>query len=206
MSHLDDDQLHDWIDARLEASKHASVLEHLASCDRCRAATESQRLVKHRLAALTQPEPSDTLMARLLSLPETDAALNAGSALGAGAGARVVRPGTAAGSLGPGGSRRPTGAPSVEVGRARLTERPTGRRAGRLTRRPQRLRLASGAAASLGLVSAALFGLSVISPGANATVTPTMNMVTARHVITMSGLPIVNIGPTWRMVRDATGR
>lgn len=193
MSHLGE-RISDLVDGRLEPEVTELAHAHMVACEPCRQQVEAERLTKSRLAALPVPEPGDALTARLLAVaqvtpveqPDLTRAGSARPATGHPS-AETAPDGVPPGSRRPGGSRRPAG-PAVAPARS----------SGRLARRPARLRLAAAVAGSVSAFSAGLFGLSVISPAANAAVMPGLDMLTARRVITMSGLPILNIAPAWR--------
>ncbi len=219
MSHLGE-RVSDLVDGRLEPQAAELAHAHMVACESCRQLVEAERLTKSRLTALPAPQPGPPLLARLLEVPR----------LAADPDPRVVaarsdelpdrelavpsphKPGppaaVAAGPVtqvpldaGPSGSRRPgyrtrPGSPHATA----------PARSGRLSRRPARVRLAAAVAGSVGAVSAGLLGLSVLSPTANAAVVPTLDMLAARHVVTMSGLPILNIAPAWRMANQVARR
>ncbi|WP_337061923.1 anti-sigma factor family protein [Kineococcus sp. G2] len=56
------------VDGRLAPDAALRADEHLRSCCECAEAVEAERLVRARLRALAEPEPSDDLIARLLDI------------------------------------------------------------------------------------------------------------------------------------------
>lgn len=215
MSHLEE-RTSDLVDGRLGAAETESAHAHLAVCAACFEMVEAERLTKARLSALEAPAPAQDFLARLLAVPAAVSPDSAGESsteasrhapLDAAA-APVTRPapgrpaeglsGRTPGSRRPGSSSRPGGAPdSVRPGAGRLA---------RPARRPARARLAAAMAGSVGMLGAGLFALSVVSPSANAALTPGANLSLARTVITMTGLPIVNALPGRWLGGSPSGR
>jgi anti-sigma factor RsiW len=183
VSHLAE-RISELVDGRLAPEATEQAHAHLAGCPTCREMVEAERLTKARLSALEAPALSAELLGRLLAV---------------GGASDVVRDlDVPALDAGPAGSRRPA--------RRGAALRPSARSSGRLSRRPGRARLAAAMAGSFGVLGAGVFALSVASPTANAAMTPTANLVVARHVVTMSGLPILNLLPGWRVAPNAPGR
>jgi anti-sigma factor RsiW len=183
VSHLAE-RISDLVDGRLSAEATDQAHAHLAGCRACRDILEAERLTKARLQTLAAPEPGTDLLTRLLAVAPQSAELAAE--------VPTVPSGGLAGSRRPGGVGRPAAAPS--------TTRPSS------MRRPRRVRLAAAVAGSFGAFGAGLLALSVFSPTANAAVVPTLDMLSARNVVGMSGLPILNIAPAWRMANNLAGR
>lgn len=217
MSHLGE-RVSDLVDGRLEPEAAESAHAHMVSCQPCHQLVDAERLIGSRLRALPDPEPDQSLVARLLAVPQLDTGLDAGAATRSDqesdlevaapppTARRSAGPPARAGQVpldgGPTGSRRP----GVSTRPAGSSPAVAPARSGRLSRRPGRVRLAAAVAGSVGAVSAGLLGLSVLSATANAAVMPTLDMLAARHVVTMSGLPILNIAPAWRMANQVAGR
>jgi anti-sigma factor RsiW len=105
------DRIVDLADGRLDPAAAERAYAHVAVCPRCRAALETQREVRARLAQ-TPPEPAqapDDLIARLRGIPAVppDATIPAQPAAGHGSAGRAgVRPGVRAVSTGPTPARR----------------------------------------------------------------------------------------------------
>lgn len=204
MSHLDE-RISDLIDGRLSAAETETAHAHLARCSGCHEMVEAERLTKARLAALQDPAPSLALTAQLLAVggqataPPTVPHLPSVLAA-AGVPAAGVRPVDA----GPSGSRRPE--PGTTPGSRSGTRPGTRPGAPRLSRRPGRVRAAAVMAGSLGVLGVGLFGASVVSPAANTSLAPSANLSVARSVVTMTGLPILNLLPGWRVAHGGSGR
>lgn len=202
MSHLGE-RVTDLVDGRLDGPATDEVHAHLAGCPSCRQLVETERLTKERLGALDGPDLPDDLTARLLAVPRQEAepasptapAATARSAPSAPSGGSV--PSAPSGT--PGGSRRPGRAPRGPVAAS-------GPGRSRLSGRPQRARMAAAVAGSLGVVSAGLLGLSVVSPAANAALVPSVNLLVARDVVAMTAFPMLNLTPPWRTAAGAAGR
>ncbi len=192
MSHLAE-RISELVDGRLGPQASDEAHAHLARCLVCREMVEAERLTKARLSALEVPDVSADLLGRLLAVGGAPgvAAEAAASDVARDAGLRPL-------DAGPSGSRRPGGAGAVM--------RPGSRSSGRLSRRPGRARLAAAMAGSFGVLGAGVFALSLASPTANTAITPSANLVAARHVVTMSGLPILTLLPGWRLPQDTPGR
>src|SRR3954469_24971548 len=67
MSHLGE-RVTSLVDGQLSVEFAERALMHVAGCDECREAVESERLMKQRLASLSALEPADFLVRRLLEL------------------------------------------------------------------------------------------------------------------------------------------
>jgi hypothetical protein len=67
MSHLGE-RVTSLVDGQLAMDAAERALMHVAACDDCREAVETERLMKQRLAMLGAPEPADRLIGRLLEL------------------------------------------------------------------------------------------------------------------------------------------
>ncbi len=192
MSHLDE-QVSDLVDGRLDAAGLEQAERHLAGCRACRDVVEAERLTKARLVALAAPAPDDALLARLLAVP----GLPSGGEVAHAGGATVTaaRPPVDV----PGGSRRPGE-------RSRVASAPAVSRPPASSSRRRRVRFGAGLAGSLAVLGAGVFSLSVVSPSANAAMTPSANLVAARHVVTMVGFPVVTALPGWLANRQGSGR
>ncbi len=190
MSHLGE-SVSDLVDGRLDPSEAEWADTHLVRCPSCRQLVEAERLTKSRLQALPSPQPMDALAARLLAIPDDgETPLPARSGIATEAPVPTAAP---PGSRRPGGGTRP-----VATGPGAPLRRPV--------HRSSRWRAAAAVAGSVGALSVGLFGLSVVSPSANAALAPTVDMLAVRNVITMSGLPMPNIIPAWRVAQSIAGQ
>jgi hypothetical protein len=66
--------------------------------------------------------------------------------------------------------------------------------------------MAAAVAGSVGAVSAGLFGISVVSPAANAALVPSVNLVPARSVVNNSLLPMLSMPPAWWVAAGVSRR
>ena len=67
-------------------------------------------------------------------------------------------------------------------------------------------RVAAAVAGSVGAVSAGLFGLSVVSPAANAALVPSVDLLAPRSVVSTSLLPVLSMPPAWWVAADVSRR
>ncbi|MEZ0492169.1 anti-sigma factor [Kineococcus sp. TBRC 1896] len=130
-------------DGRLATDAEARAHEHVQTCGECSEALEAERLVRARLRALAEPEPSDDLVVRLLQiggpcgpLPPRDAPI-----------ANPARPVV--------GTAPPSRTDPV---RSRSTRGPAGRAGRRARRRPVAVALAG----TLSLLGAGVAGVLVL--------------------------------------------
>ncbi|WP_432524095.1 anti-sigma factor family protein [Kineococcus sp. SYSU DK006] len=138
------------LDGRLAADAVARAHEHLRACPDCAGAVESERLVKARLQALAEPQPSQDLLVRLLDiggpsgpLPPRDAPM-----------AVPARPVV--------GTAPPSRTDPVRARPRGTARRPAGRRA---RRRP----VAAALAGTFSLLGAGIVGVLVLgTPGGDA--------------------------------------
>lgn len=73
MNHLDD-LAAALVDDELRPSERDRALAHVAGCAQCRDEVEAQRRLKARLAGVADPQPSEALVAALLTLPADEPA------------------------------------------------------------------------------------------------------------------------------------
>ena len=155
MTHLGD-RVTTLVDGQLsvEATERAHV--HLAGCRDCREVAEAERLIKGKLATLSDPEPGIDLMGRLL-------------AMGGPSGPLPPRAGHVPGSP---RSASPRWQPvAVASGRpsgrqATRPDRPPARPISRVSVRRRRARLAGAVLGALGVVGAGVGGLAMGPPPA----------------------------------------
>jgi hypothetical protein len=183
-----------------DAAERASI--HLAGCDTCREAVETERLMKSRLATLGAPQPADDLVRRLLDLAGPDGPLppRVGHVPGTPR-PRPISPGRPQRPVAlavRGDSRRPAAAsPSRGAGPVRPGV------PGRMSR-VSRARLTAAMVGAMCLVGAGVAG-GVVTAGAGRqpTVVPPVDTLVVEHANTTGTLPFGDQNTEWETGENA---
>lgn len=182
MSH-DHARLSALVDGELDHEARDRLLAHLAHCDECRAAVDTERRVKALLSGMPEPRPSTSLHANLLRVAESGGApAQLSVTRGRNAPVRGVPAPLASGPPGQPGSRRPRRATSlVAPGRQRRLHRRVGVGV-------------AGVAAIAGVAFGAAFMAGGDAPTTEVTVVPPVRQYSIEHAETVSNLPLSDPG------------
>jgi hypothetical protein len=211
MSHLGE-RITSLVDGQLAVEPAERALMHIAGCPDCREAAETERLTKHRLAALGAPEPADRLIGRLLELagpsgpmpprsghvpgsprPELIASLTRVAVLG-------DREPTRAGEPARGSARPPARRGSSRPPLARAVSSATG--LSRMVRvsRTSRNRMAAAMVGAACLVGAGVAGGVANGGVATTQVVPPVDSYLLEHSATAGTLPLGDQTVLWGLV------
>src|SRR3954451_18331820 len=213
MSHLGE-RVTSLVDGQLSVEFAERALMHVAGCDECREAVESERLMKQRLASLSALEPADFLVRRLLELaspsgplpprsghvpgsprPELVASLNSIAAQSNASWAAEPSRGSFSPPPGRRGPSRPplTRAARSAAGLTRMA------RVGRSSRN----RVAAAMVGAVCLVGAGVAGGVATGGAASATTTrvvPPVDSLVIEHSATVSRMPLADQTVVWGVV------
>lgn len=164
------DRVADLADGRLSPADAETAFAHVALCDRCRVALDSERAASAALETAA-PGPSDDFLARLLGIPAAEA--------------EAARPFVPPVPV-PGASR-PAGAAGVRPGAPVPPSRPASRR--------RRVRTAVGSAAGVAVLAvAAVVGgapaaVSGPAPAASSSIAPVVDALADEHSASTQRMP-----------------
>jgi hypothetical protein len=213
MSHLGE-RVTSLVDGQLSVELAERALMHIAGCDDCREAVESERLMKQRLASLGAPEPGDRLVQRLLELAGPSGPLppRSGHVPGSPRPELVASLNSIATQGNPGWGAEPARSPFSRPPGRRGSSRPpvnrTARGAGGLSRMVRVSRTSRNRVAAAMVGAACLVGGAGVAGGvANGGVTPTTTQVVPpvdslvlQHGATAGRLPLADQTVVWGLV------
>lgn len=184
MTHLGD-RVAALVDGELSHDARDRLLAHVAGCPRCREEVDAARQVKARLAALSVPDPSSALTARLLALAEPGEPIPPRR--------RPLRRGPRP-AAGPRSSPRPQSPrPAIGTpGGPGASTRP-GRVAHSSADRLRRFGMAgAGAFSVVGLALGGAFAVGGQSGNTGVPLTPPVDRLEVEHAATTGGVPLTD--------------
>jgi len=190
------------VDGQLPPDATERAYAHIATCQQCRRLVDAERLMKSRLAALADPQPSGELVERLLSLagpvgplpPRTDRV----------PGTPRVQP-VAVAAVAP--SRPPAGPDTGSTRPSSTRPARFGRRRSAGARPRSRLRVAATFVGALTIVGVGIAGgvsLTAARPGPS--IVPPVDVFVVEHAATTSDLPFVEEPAGWGEVAPAAAK
>jgi hypothetical protein len=161
-----------------------TAFAHVAGCDRCRVALDSERAASAAVAT-PSPDPTDDFMARLLGIPAAEAAAASQAEGEAADQVEQAQPRPAAYVPAQAGPSRPAGAAGVRPAVAATSTRPASRR--------RRARVAVGSAIGAAAVAVAVTvggsSAAVSGPAPSPSIAPMVDVLTSEHSVSTQRMP-----------------